>query len=68
MHIWCEGEINADETVPVILFEHGWMGSSLDWSLVFHEMKSHTRVCSYDRAGYGWSEQGPLPRTAIQHM
>ena len=22
-----------------------------------------TRVCSYDRAGYGWSERGPMPRT-----
>ncbi|TME01702.1 MAG: alpha/beta hydrolase [Chloroflexi bacterium] len=23
-----------------------------------------TRVCSYDRAGYGWSDSGPLPRTS----
>ena len=23
-----------------------------------------TRACSYDRAGYGWSDPGPLPRTS----
>ena len=26
-------------------------------------MASFTQVCSYDRAGYGWSDSGPLPRT-----
>ena len=31
-------------------------------------MKAHTRVCSYDRAGYGWSNPGPAlaPRTSEQ--
>eukprot|EP00520_Triparma_pacifica_P010167 CAMPEP_0118649694 /NCGR_PEP_ID=MMETSP0785-20121206/9838_1 /TAXON_ID=91992 /ORGANISM="Bolidomonas pacifica, Strain CCMP 1866" /LENGTH=435 /DNA_ID=CAMNT_0006541995 /DNA_START=430 /DNA_END=1734 /DNA_ORIENTATION=- len=64
MHIWCEGSM-VDGS-PVILFEHGWMGSSMDWSLVRGPMASYTRVCSYDRAGYGWSDQGPEPRTSEQ--
>jgi pimeloyl-ACP methyl ester carboxylesterase len=40
----------------------------MDWHLVIYEMKAHTRVCSYDRAGYGWSNPGPAkaPRTAEQ--
>ena len=53
MHVWCMGEVQADTSAPIVWFEHGWMGSSMDWHLVMYEMKKHTRVCSYDRAGYG---------------
>jgi pimeloyl-ACP methyl ester carboxylesterase len=28
------------------------------------EIAERTRVCSYDRAGFGWSDAGPMPRTA----
>ena len=30
------------------------------------EVGSFTRVCSYDRAGFAWSDAGPLPRTMAQ--
>jgi len=30
------------------------------------EVAKFTRVCSYDRAGLGWSDTGPSPRTARQ--
>jgi pimeloyl-ACP methyl ester carboxylesterase len=30
------------------------------------EVAKTTRVCTYDRAGMGWSEPGPLPRNAQQ--
>jgi pimeloyl-ACP methyl ester carboxylesterase len=36
---------------------------SLDWSLVQKEMGQTTQVCAYDRAGMGWSDPGPQPRT-----
>ncbi|GMH60588.1 hypothetical protein TrRE_jg12571, partial [Triparma retinervis] len=39
---------------------------SMDWGLVRGPMSGLTRVCSYDRAGYGWSDQGPEPRTSEQ--
>ncbi|GMI35601.1 hypothetical protein TrCOL_g7595, partial [Triparma columacea] len=65
LHLWCEGS-SIDNGQPVILFEHGWMGSSMDWGLVRGPMSEFTRVCSYDRAGYGWSDQGPEPRTSEQ--
>lgn len=39
-------------------------GSSVSWSLVQPEIARLTRVCSYDRAGFGWSDPGPVPRTA----
>jgi len=38
--------------------------SSLSWSLVQPELARMSRVCSYDRAGFGWSDAGPMPRTA----
>jgi pimeloyl-ACP methyl ester carboxylesterase len=39
-------------------------GSSISWSLIQPEVARLTRACSYDRAGFGWSEAGPMPRTA----
>jgi pimeloyl-ACP methyl ester carboxylesterase len=39
-------------------------GSSISWSLVQPSVSRLTRVCSYDRAGFGWSDAGPMPRTA----
>jgi pimeloyl-ACP methyl ester carboxylesterase len=34
--------------------------------LVQPQISQITRVCSYDRAGYAWSEPGPKPRTTLQ--
>ncbi|WHY87268.1 alpha/beta hydrolase [Neobacillus novalis] len=53
----------AECSLPTIVFEHGAGGSALMWSLVYPEIAKLTRVVVYDRAGYGWSEAGPLPRT-----
>jgi pimeloyl-ACP methyl ester carboxylesterase len=39
---------------------------SLDWSLVQTEIGQTTQVCAYDRAGLGWSDPGPQPRTPGQ--
>src|SRR5205807_2345860 len=36
------------------------------WSKVQPAVARFTRVCSYDRAGYGWSDTGPGPRTSQQ--
>ena len=41
----------------------GW---SIYWTRVQPELAKLTRVCSYDRAGFGWSESDPLPRTGQQ--
>jgi pimeloyl-ACP methyl ester carboxylesterase len=37
-------------------------GSYLDWRKVQPEIAPFARVCSYDRAGYGWSDRSPKPR------
>jgi pimeloyl-ACP methyl ester carboxylesterase len=47
-----------------VIFDAALGGSSLSWSLVHPAVAALTRACSYDRAGFGWSDAGPLPRTA----
>lgn len=42
---------------PVVVLEAGIAGSSLGWALVQPAIAGFTTVCSYDRAGLGWSSQ-----------
>jgi pimeloyl-ACP methyl ester carboxylesterase len=49
---------------PVVVFDAALGGTSLSWALVEPEASAFARTCVYDRAGLGWSERGPLPRTA----
>ncbi len=48
---------------PTILLEAGLMSTVLSWNGVREELAKSSRVVSYDRAGLGWSEAGPNPRT-----
>lgn len=59
LHLYCAGHGS-----PTVLFESGLGGIGLEWMEVFREVAARSRACFYDRAGYGWSEAGPLPRTA----
>jgi pimeloyl-ACP methyl ester carboxylesterase len=49
---------------PTIVFEAGLMSTCLSWRELQAELSAKFRVVSYDRAGMGWSEMGPMPRTA----
>jgi pimeloyl-ACP methyl ester carboxylesterase len=51
---------------PVVLFENGSADFSFSWNLVQPAISKTTRTVSYDRAGYAWSDEGPLPRTGRQ--
>ncbi len=51
---------------PVVVLEAGIAGSSLGWALVQEKLAAFTTVCSYDRAGLGWSSGCHLPRAATQ--
>jgi pimeloyl-ACP methyl ester carboxylesterase len=53
----------GDGDVPVIL-EAGGGSWSLHWSRVQPEAARFARVIAYDRAGCGWSDAGPAPRTS----
>lgn len=61
LHLHCMGEGS-----PTVVLEAGWGGFSIDWSLVQPTLAKRARVCAYDRAGIGWSDAGPLPRTPQQ--
>ena len=51
---------------PTVVMDAGLGGASIDWSLVQPEIAKFTTVYSYDRAGMGWSDVGPRPRTSRQ--
>ena len=48
---------------PTVVIDTGLGSSSLEWLNIQGAISKHARVCSYDRAGYGWSDEGPGPRT-----
>jgi pimeloyl-ACP methyl ester carboxylesterase len=47
-----------------VILDNGLGGWSAGWGFVQPEVARFTRVCSYDRAGMGYSDPGPSPRTA----
>ncbi|HVO43126.1 MAG TPA: alpha/beta hydrolase [Aggregatilineales bacterium] len=58
LHLYDEGE-----GIPAVVFESGQAGFSLDWMRVQPEVAKFSQAYSYDRAGLGWSDAGPHPRT-----
>ena len=62
LHINCTGEGS-----PTVVIESGWGDMSASWGWVQPEVAKTTRVCTYDRAGMGWSESSPQPRTAREY-
>lgn len=62
LHINCTGTGS-----PTVVIDAGLGDWSTTWGgHVQPEVAKTTRVCTYDRAGMGWSEVGPLPRHATQ--
>lgn len=51
LHINCTGSGSA-----TIVFESALGGWSIDWALLHSRLPATVRACSYDRAGYGWSD------------
>jgi pimeloyl-ACP methyl ester carboxylesterase len=56
LHIYCTGEGS-----PTVVLEAPAAAMSAAWAWVQPEVATVTRVCSYDRAGLGWSEAGDRP-------
>jgi len=57
LHLNCTGEGPA-----TIVFESGGGSWSHDWHNLQAEVEKIAQVCSYDRAGFGWSEKAESPR------
>jgi pimeloyl-ACP methyl ester carboxylesterase len=59
MHIDCRGEGS-----PAVILDAGLGDTYLSWRKVQPQIAVFTRACSYDRAGLGYSDPSPLPRTS----
>ena len=59
LNIFCSGE-----GAPAVIFDSGAGSPGLVWSNIQGEIAKETRACWFDRAGYGWSDIGPFPRTS----
>jgi len=55
LHLNCTGSGS-----PTVVVENGDGAFSIDWALVQPGVSKFTRICTYDRAGYAWSDRGPL--------
>jgi pimeloyl-ACP methyl ester carboxylesterase len=61
LNLYCMGSGS-----PTVVFDSGWGDWAPAWSKVQPEIAKWTRACSYDRAGTGFSDPGPMPRTSVQ--
>lgn len=59
IHIVCMGKGS-----PVVVLTAGAGAWSSDWNKVQPAVADKTRVCAWDRAGFGMSSPSPLPQTA----
>ena len=57
IHLFCMGKGQ-----PTTIVAPGWHIPALGWNRIQPEMAKQTRVCMYDRAGYSFSDPGPMPR------
>ena len=63
MHLYCTGEGN-----PTIILEAGAFSFSSEWYWVQQQLSETNKVCSYDRAGNGWSEPATGLRDGVTLM
>ncbi|HJP92351.1 MAG TPA: alpha/beta hydrolase [Pyrinomonadaceae bacterium] len=59
LNIYCSGEGS-----PTVILDSGAGEPGYAWSNIQPEIAKFTRACWYDRAGEGWSDLGPFPRTS----
>jgi pimeloyl-ACP methyl ester carboxylesterase len=61
LSIDCRGEGS-----PTVVLDSGLGVPAVGWNPVQKEVAKFARVCSYDRAGYGWSDASSVPRTSLE--
>jgi pimeloyl-ACP methyl ester carboxylesterase len=57
-------ERGTEHSGPTVVLESGSMAPGLVWHPIQQRIAAFARVVSYDRAGLGWSDPSPRPRTA----
>jgi pimeloyl-ACP methyl ester carboxylesterase len=61
LNLYCMGSGS-----PAVVFDSGWEDWAPAWSTVQPQIARWTRACSFDRAGAGFSDPGPQPRTSVR--
>jgi pimeloyl-ACP methyl ester carboxylesterase len=61
LNLYCVGT-----GAPAVVFDSGWEDWAPVWAIVQPAAAKWTRACSYDRAGAGFSDAGPMPRTSVR--
>ncbi len=61
LNLYCMGSGS-----PAVIFDSGWEDWAPVWTLVQPKVAGWTRACSYDRAGAGFSDPGPMPRSSVR--
>jgi pimeloyl-ACP methyl ester carboxylesterase len=61
LNLYCMGSGS-----PAVVFDSGWGDWAPAWSKVQPQIAKWTRACSYDRAGAGFSDPGPMPRNSVR--
>ncbi|HEY2782298.1 MAG TPA: alpha/beta hydrolase [Steroidobacteraceae bacterium] len=61
LNLYCMGNGS-----PAVVFDSGWEDWAPAWAVVQPRIAKWTRACSYDRAGAGFSDPGPMPRTSVR--
>jgi pimeloyl-ACP methyl ester carboxylesterase len=60
LHLDCTGSGS-----PTVVLENGLGSTSANWARVTAEVSRTTRVCAYDRAGQGWSDDVNTPQDGL---
>jgi len=55
----------AGDGTPTVVFAPGLINTALEWAQVQHAVAARTRTVAFDKAGMGFSDPGPMPRTAL---
>ncbi|EFC41249.1 predicted protein [Naegleria gruberi] len=66
LHIDCRGDSNNKYPTVVIDSGLGISSSGVYWSDIQSAISNHSKICVYDRAGYGFSDNGYFPRSSLQ--
>ncbi|MGY1623930.1 alpha/beta fold hydrolase [Geodermatophilus sp. SYSU D00965] len=61
LHLDCTGSGG-----PTVVLFNGLQATSANWARVAPAVARSARVCAYDRAGQGWSEDAPQPQDGHQ--
>jgi len=62
LHLLCKGDGS-----PIVVLVPGASSPSFLWFGVQDDVAKFTRVCTYDRPGYGWSGPSPSPLSLLLH-